>query len=160
MTAPPRTEVRHGPVFWAGVVVGWAVIGFGVWGTFDESNLTHPTSFGRWFFGGLFTHDLLLAPVVLVAGLAVARWVPARIRPVVSVALFVAGAVALYSAPVVLGYGERPANPSVLPRDYAEGLALVLGAIALAAVLLIAIRTGRSWPARRRGRTRAGGSAR
>ena len=128
MTAPER----RGVAFWAGLVVGWSVMGFGLVGLLDNAADTHPGDLARWFVSGALAHDALLAPVVCAGGWLIGRSVPRAVRAPVAAGLVISGAVALYAWPFVRGYGLRPDNPSALPLDYATGVAIVLAAVWLA----------------------------
>jgi hypothetical protein len=55
----------------------------------------------------------------------------------------VAGSVALVAIPVLGGWGRRPDNPTLLPRDYGLGLAIAL-AVIVAAGLVGAARAARA----------------
>ena len=50
-------------LFWAGQIVGVAIIAIGIRGLLDE-RLGEPVSFARFFLGGAIAHDLILAPLV------------------------------------------------------------------------------------------------
>ncbi len=130
---------RAGPLFWVSAAAGWAVIGFGLRGIFEHSIDTRPANLARFVVGGALLHDLVVAPLVILLGVVVARTVPRRGRAVVQAALAVSGIVALFSYPLVRAYGLAANNPTSLPHDYARNLALVLGvvwAVAAAALLL------------------------
>ena len=94
--------------------------------------------------GGALLHDLLVAPVVILVGVAVARTVPGRARAVVQAALVVTAVVALFSYPLVRAYGLAANNPTSLPHNYAANLALVLGLVWTVAALAILLRTCQS----------------
>ncbi|MGH9182172.1 MAG: hypothetical protein ACRDY5_10715, partial [Acidimicrobiales bacterium] len=142
--AAPDSQARPGgPVFWAGAVVGWGIIAAGLVGLFAESARTRPPDAARFVLGAALVHDLLVAPLVIALGLLVNRLAPRRSRPVVQGALIVSGAVALFSVPFVRGYGRQPTNPSVLPGNYAAGLATVLALVWGAAALLLVMRLRR-----------------
>ena len=130
---------RAGPLFWTSAVAGWVVIGFGLRGIFEHSLDTRPANLARFVVGGALLHDLVVAPIVILLGVAVARAVPRRGRAVVQAALVISGIVALFSYPLVRAYGLAVNNPTSLPHNYARNLALVLGvvwAVAAAALLL------------------------
>ena len=120
---------RPGPAFWVGAVVGWAVIAYGVYGVFDHSVDTRPAEFARFFIGAAAAHDLLLVPTALVVGGLARRLVRAPWRAPVQAGLIASGAVALFAYPLVRGYGRVHNTPSALPRDYGEGLLVVLAAV-------------------------------
>jgi uncharacterized membrane protein YgdD (TMEM256/DUF423 family) len=116
MTAPRWPVVT-------GVLVGAAFGAVGVVSLLNEAHDTHPAVVVRWVVGLAVVHDLLLVPVVLLVGAAVHRW--AR-RAWLAGALLVSGPVVLVTWPLVRGYGRQAGNPSILPRNYAQGLAVVL----------------------------------
>jgi hypothetical protein len=123
---------------------GLAALGYGIHGLLTAARATHPTQAARWLIGGVLAHDLIVAPVAALVGLALTRLVRAPYRAVVQGALLVSSAVLLSSLPLWRGYGGAPGNPSVDPLPYGRNLALVLGAIWLAAGALIAARATRA----------------
>lgn len=125
--------------FWISAAVGWGVIAFGVRGVFQHSIDTRPADLARFVVGGALLHDLLVAPLVILAGVAVARAVPRRARAAVQAALAVSGIVALFSYPLVRGYGLAANNPTSLPHDYGRNLLIVLGVVWAAAGIAVAI---------------------
>ncbi len=102
--------------------------------------------------GGALVHDLVLVPLVLVAGWVLHRVVRAGpTRSVLTWCLATSGVLALVAWPFVRGYGRQASNPSLLARDYARGLAVYIAAVwAVGAVVLVAetVRRRRSGPAR------------
>ena len=127
-----------GRLFWAAAAVGWAVMGAGAWGLLSHAERTRPADAARFVLGLAVGHDLLLAPVVVLLGWGVARVVPRRVRGTVQAALVVSAVVLLFAFPFVRGYGRVSTNPSVLPRDYGRGTAVVLAAVWGAAVVAVA----------------------
>ena len=130
---------RAGPLFWIAAAAGWAVMGFAFRGIFQHSLDTGPGELARFVVGGALLHDLVVAPVVILVGVAVARAVPARARASVQAALVVSAVVALFSYPLVRAYGLAANNPTSLPHNYARNLLVVLGVVwtvAAAAVVL------------------------
>ena len=126
------TDERHRPnttLFWLSAIAGWVVIGYGIRGLLQHQVDTRPSDLGWFVVGGALVHDLLVAPLVLLIGVVVARAVPGRIRALVQAALIVSGALALFAYPLVRGYGRALHNPSSLPHNYADDLALVLGLV-------------------------------
>ena len=126
MSAAPRPA---GPRFWISAAVGWAVIGWGVYGIFSNSLDTRPANLAKFVVGGALLHDLLVAPVVILAGVLIARAVPARARGPVQAALVVSGIVALFAWPLVRAYGLAANNPTSLPHNYGLNLLVVLGVV-------------------------------
>lgn len=136
MSAAPRPA---GARFWISAAVGWAVIAWGVFGIFSNSLDTRPANLAKFVVGGALLHDLLIAPVVILAGVLIARAVPARARGPVQAALAISAIVALFAWPLVRGYGLAANNPTSLPHNYGLNLLIVLGlvwAAAGAAILL------------------------
>jgi hypothetical protein len=131
--------VKTTKTFWAATVAGWAIIGVAIAGILRESARTHPADFAKWFLGAAMTHDFLLAPVVLTAGVALARMVPPSVRPVATACIFIAAVVALYAVPLLTGEGRRPSNPSALPDNYWAGLGLVAGALTVLTTTAIVV---------------------
>ena len=123
---------HRGPAFWVTAAAGWGLIAWGLRGITVHRIDTRPGQLLRFFATGLAAHDLVLAPVVLAAGVIVARTVPGRWRAPVQAVLLSVGAVSLYAYPFVRGYGHRLGNPTSLPRDYAAGLVLVVVAVCIA----------------------------
>ncbi len=125
-----RTETRGGAVrFWLTAAIGWAIIAYGLRGMFHHRIDTRPANLARFAVGGALLHDLIFAPVVLVAGLLIARAVTGRSRAIVQAALIVSGCLALFSYPVVRGFGHAAHNPSSLPHNYTANLAIVIGVV-------------------------------
>ncbi len=137
MSAAPRPA---GPRFWISAAVGWAAIAWGVVGIFRHSLDTRPANLAKFVVGGALLHDLLVAPVVILAGVLIARAVPARARGPVQAALVVSGIVALFSWPLVRAYGLAANNPTSLPHNYALGLLIVLGVVWATAGALILLK--------------------
>ena len=130
---------RAGPLFWISAAAGWAVIAWGLRGIFQHSVETRPGNLARFVVGGALLHDLLAAPLVILAGVLLARTVPGRARAVVQGALAVSAIVALFSYPLVRAYGLAINNPTSLPHNYTANLLVVLGvvwAVAAAAVIV------------------------
>jgi len=136
-------EHRAGPLFWISAAVGWAVIAWGLRGIFEHSLDTRPANLARFVVGGALLHDLIIAPLIIGAGVLLARAVPGRARAVVQGALAVSGIVALFSYPLVRGFGLAANNPTSLPHNYAAGLLVVLGGVwaVAAAIAVVRLRT-------------------
>jgi hypothetical protein len=142
---PQPSHHRTGPAFWVSAAIGWVVIGIGLRGIFQHSLDTRPANLAKFVVGGALLHDLLIAPVVLLAAVGLARRVPARARATATAALVVTGVVALFSYPLVRAYGLAAHNPTSLPHNYALNLTIVLGLVwaVAAAVLVVRLRKGR-----------------
>ncbi len=137
MSAAPRPA---GPRFWITAALGWAVIGWGVVGIVSNSLDTRPANLAKFVVGGALLHDLIVAPVAILAGVMVVRAVPRRVRGPVQAALVVSAIVALFSWPLVRAYGLAANNPTSLPHNYGRNLLVVLGLVWAVAAGAIALR--------------------
>jgi hypothetical protein len=115
------------------VAAGVVLIGVGLRGSALAPD-TAPVRVAVLLVVAALLHDLVLAPVAVAAG-AVVRHVPGRAREVLQAVGIVGASVVLVAVPVLVGAGRRADNASVLPRDYGRGLALVLLAVVVTAVL-------------------------
>ncbi|SOD61588.1 hypothetical protein SAMN06297387_103244 [Streptomyces zhaozhouensis] len=86
-----------------------------------------PFEVAVWLGGALVAHDVVLASLVMLAGLAVPRG-PGR--GAVRGGLVVAGCATLVVSPILLRPGA-PRNPTVLSLDYGSNLAALLAAVAV-----------------------------
>jgi len=149
LVAPERR--LGGLRFWLSAAGGWVVIAYGLRGLLQHHVDTRPANLAAFFVGGALVHDLVFAPLVLIAGVAVAAVVGRPLRAWTQAALVISGCVALFSYPLVRDYARVLHNPSSLPHDYAANVGIVLGvvwAVALAAALIVAV--GRPQVRRRR----------
>ena len=148
--ASPHGAHKVGAGFWVSAAVGWAVIGVGLRGIFEKHVDTRPGQLARFVVGGALLHDLLVAPLVILAAVLLARTVPGRARPFVQAAVVVSAVVALFAYPLVRAYGLATNNPTSLPHNYGANLLIVLGVVwAGAAVLALRRLRGTRHPARR-----------
>jgi hypothetical protein len=137
VSAAPRPA---GPRFWITAAVGWAVIVWGLIGILSNSLDTRPANLARFVVGGALLHDLLVAPLAVLAGVLVARAVRGRARGPVQAALVVSAIVALFSWPLVRAYGLAANNPTSLPHNYGRNLLVVLGAVWAVTAVVIALK--------------------
>lgn len=136
---------RHGPTYWVTAAAGWAVIGYGLWGIFHHHIDTRPANLAKFVVAGALLHDLAFAPLVLILGVLLVRAVGGRARAILQATLIVSGSVALFSFPLVRGYGHATHNPTSEPYNYTANLALVLGLVWTVAIVvgIRHIRSGR-----------------
>lgn len=113
---------------------GVALMGVGASSLMDVRDLTGVLV---WLGGAVVLHDVLIAPLVLLAGLALVR---GSVRRPVRGALMVAGALTVVASPVLLRPGPR-ANSSVLPLDYSRNWLIALVAVAMVTALVLAARS-------------------
>jgi hypothetical protein len=115
--------------YWIGAALGSGIIAFGLIGALSHSGATRPTQLVTWTIGAAVFHDALLAPLVVVFGLATARWVPVAVRVPVRIGLALSGLVTAMAWPYIRGYGYRASNPSALPFAYGRNLVILLSII-------------------------------
>lgn len=105
-------------------VVGCALMLTGVAGLLADPGDNQPVGWALWFAGGVVAHDLVIAPLVFVAGRAL-RGLPGTVRAGLLVSVLVVAG----TLPVLLGLGRKPDNPSILPLPYGRNLLLVLAVV-------------------------------
>jgi hypothetical protein len=150
MTAVSGPEHRDGGrLFWTTTVLGWIIIAGAVVGAFSDRRDAQPFQLVRWVIGGALIHDLLWLPLVALGGVALTRATRSRLPPVVAWALATSVVLILVAWPFVRGYGLQPGNPSLLPRNYAAGLAVYLVVIWLVVLGFMAVGALRRAAARR-----------
>lgn len=146
--APEGTD-RLGATFWVGLVVGGAVMAYGVKGLLGADQATQPPNFARFFIGAGIAHDALWAPVVVAVGWVTAILLPPVVRTPVRFALALSALAVVFAFPLVRGYGVREDNPSLFVFDYGRSLLVVLTVIWVATASYVAVRLVQQ----RRGRT-------
>ena len=125
-----------GRAFWVSVVVGVAIMAYGVQGYLDRyPDFTRRFDLVRWIVGVNLVHDFLVVPFVLLVGLAVSRVVPARFRDPVRVGLIASGVVLLIAWRPLQHSAASRHNPTVQPLHYGTATLTVL---ACAWVLVLA----------------------
>ena len=88
-----------------------------------------------WVVGGIVAHDGLLAPAVVVLGVAAALNAPPAWRTPLLRTLVVLGPLTLVAVPVLGRFGARADNPTLLDRPYWLGYAAVVGLVVALVVL-------------------------
>lgn len=118
---------------------------FGLVSLLSKAAATRPLNFAVFFVGLALVHDLLLAPVTLLAASGVRRVSPRTGRGLLLGSLAVSVIVVLFAVPMLFGWGDQPDNPSFLPRNYALGVAIALASVwgTAAAILVFRVRVRR-----------------
>ena len=132
--------------FLAGLAGGIPLMTYGVWWLLHNAGLTHPPRWALTLGAAVVAHDLVLVPVVAIVGALLARLAPSWARVPVQYALGLSLVLALVAYPALSDSGRRPSNPTLLPRDLATGLALVLAGVWVAALVWALSRRQRSRP--------------
>jgi hypothetical protein len=134
----------YGWTFWVGLLIGWSLIAYAVWGMWSQQADANPPGLLKWVLGLALLHDAVVAPVVTVAGLLLAAVLPERVRGPVIAALGASVLVVVFAIPLVRTFGKRELNSSTLPLDYSRNLVIVLVVIWAVALAVVAVRARRS----------------
>jgi len=152
-TGLPAPEHRDGGrLFWVTTVVGWTIIAGAIVGAVSDHRDAQPLQLVRWVIGGALVHDLLWLPLVALAGVVLSRVARGRPPRAIAWALATSAVLVVVAWPFVRGYGRQRGNPSLLPRDYAAGLAAYVAVIWIVALGIVAMGALRRSAARSRGR--------
>jgi hypothetical protein len=138
--------MARGRPFWIALSLGAAITAFAVAGVARSLQGAELSSYLTWWTAGLLIHDAVIAPGAAVAGLVLARLLPAHIRPPLQAAGYISVAVVLTTLPLLLGHGRRPDNPSLQPNDYSRNVLLVVAIIWTVGAALALRRAGRPPP--------------
>lgn len=134
MSAARVVRVGVGAVGAAAVAYGlWLLVGLGP-GQLEAVLV--------WAVGGIVAHDGIIAPVVVVLGIAVAVRAPGWLRTPLLWSLVVLGPLTLLAVPVLGSFGAKADNPSLLDRPYWLGYAVVV-ALVLGVVAVVTLVTAR-----------------
>ena len=84
------------------VLIGAAILVFGVYGLLTSTEITDPQDVGKWLVGGVALHDFVLAPLVFGLCWLAARRTPPRVRTALAAVLLIVGTATLVAAPILL----------------------------------------------------------
>jgi hypothetical protein len=138
VSAGPPPEPLSGWRWWGGLAAGAAIGLFGLVGLLADRAATRPLVWLAWLVGLLLAHDLVVAPLVNLAGRWLRARAPAAWRWPLQLGLVTSGVLVVASLPVLYGAGRstQPGNASVLPGHYPRALAGVLALVWLGVVVL------------------------
>lgn len=99
-----------------------------------------------WMIAAVVIHDGILSPLVLAVGWFLSRHVPPRARRYLQGALVAAGLVTVVALPMIVRSrtSDEPAGKALLQQDYAANLAVLLVIVAVASLVLYAVRVARN----------------
>jgi len=130
---PPPTDASddHGATFWIGVLIGGAILAYGIRGVVTAPDGLRTADLARWVIGADLAHDLVLLPVAIGLGALALRVTPRPIRAPVRFGLVATGVVALVGWAPWRGYGAAivPDNRTVQPLDYTSAILTVLAVV-------------------------------
>jgi hypothetical protein len=116
---------------------GLALLAYGTllaW-EFAASRTVNAVQGAAWFLGGPLLHDGVVAPVVGLTGMALARVVPAPWRMPVTAGVVLSGVLTLVAVPLLWRPYGTAVNPGLHDRNYGAALAVALGVVWLAVVV-------------------------
>jgi hypothetical protein len=133
-----QAEPLSGGRWWIGLTIGGAIGLVGLGGLLTEAAKTMPVVWLQWLVGLLLVHDVVLAPLVHLAGRRLRGRATEAWRWPLQLGLVTSGVLVLASVPVLVGVGRRtqPGNASVLPGDYPLALAGTLAVVWLGVLAL------------------------
>ncbi|MEO9325216.1 hypothetical protein ABFT23_17115 [Nocardioides sp. C4-1] len=123
-----------------GVVVGV----YGAWLVLSRQDSRQLGSLARYLVGGIVLNDVVIATVALLAGVAVVRLLPRAARAPVVVGGVVLASTTLLAVPVLLSYGRKPDNPTLLDRDFVGGWWVFAGVVVVATAVAVVVRLRRA----------------
>jgi hypothetical protein len=108
---------------------GLAALAWGAWLAWDFAGAHNAVQVAFWLVGGPVVHDALVAPVVGLAGLALARFVPVAWRVPVAVGAVLSGVLTLLAVPLLWHPFGVATNPGLHDANYVLGLSLALAVV-------------------------------
>jgi hypothetical protein len=148
------SEVDHaaerGRAFWIGLILGIAIMLFGIAGALVNAGATHPVQFVTWLVGSDLLHDAVVAPAACAIGWLVLVTMPASLRAPVRAGLIATAVLVGVAWAPLHGYGRLPDNPSLAPLDYGTALLTTVGAVWVACAIWGAISLAQRSRERRR----------
>lgn len=127
---------------WLFLVPGFAAVGWGALGLLRDDRVPLP-AWLTWFVGSALVHDLVVAPLVVVIGAVLARFLPRPARPPIVVGLVVSGVLTLVAMPFILDLGTST-EPGFLPLDYGRNLLLLVAGVMTVAVVWAVVASARA----------------
>lgn len=119
------------------LLVGAAFTAYGGWLLLPQLGTTVP-----WLIGGPVLHDLLVAPLVGLVGLALSRLVTNRLRRAwIAAGLLASATLLLIAVPLLWRPPSAPPNPGLPDRDYPLGLTVGLAVLWAAIVIVLVVAT-------------------
>ena len=150
---PTLADNHPGRGLWIGLALGGPIMVYAIIELASKSGTAGSVRTGEWLIGGLLTHDLVIAPLIIATVWATCRALPARVRAPVCAGVLGTALVITIGAPALLGYGHRPDNPTVHPLDYTTAVLTAVTIVWTAVLLVTLVKTLSGWWIRRRSRT-------
>ncbi|MGC4813199.1 hypothetical protein ACLQ29_21955 [Micromonospora sp. DT228] len=117
------------------LVLGVATAAYGGWLLLPQLGTALP-----WLLGGPVLHDVLVAPLVGLVGLALGRLVTDRFRLAwIGAGLLASATLLLLAVPLLWRPPSAPPNPGLPDRDYPLGLAAGLAVVWAVVVIVLVV---------------------
>jgi len=115
--------------------LGLFLLGYGAYRLLGNPNASHPPRLATWLIGAIVLHDFVLTPVVLGVGFVITRTIRPRARRYVQGALVASALVTAITIPMIYRRGKGLPGKTLLERNYAANLALIVALIAAVTAL-------------------------
>ena len=120
------------------ILLGAVGMAYGAWLLVSRQDLGQIVEVVAWLAAAVVIHDGILAPAVLGLGWLGGRLLPRAVARGAVVVLVLLGPTLLVAIPVLGRFGAKPDNPTLLDRDYTQGL-LVFAALCVCAGVAVAL---------------------
>jgi hypothetical protein len=125
---------------WTFTAAGAAALAWGAWLAWDFAGRHDSIQALFWFVGGPVVHDGVVAPVIGIGGLVLARVLPTAWRVPVAVGAVASGVLVLLSVPLLWRPFGVATNPGLHDANYVRGLLIALGVVWLGVIVAGAVR--------------------
>ncbi|MBC7275406.1 hypothetical protein [Nocardioides sp.] len=120
------------------ILLGTVGMAYGAWLLLSTQDLGQVVEVMIWLAAAVVIHDGILAPAVLALGWLGGRLLPRAVARGAVTVLVLLGPVTLVAIPVLGRFGAKPDNPTLLDRDYVQGL-LVFAVLCMCAGVAVAL---------------------
>ncbi|MEO5898778.1 MAG: hypothetical protein ABIR68_01440 [Ilumatobacteraceae bacterium] len=129
---PPRSKL-----FVPAFILGWLIIWYGATRALSNRVDSNPAALIQHVIAFDLFHDLVIAPVVVLAGWLLGKVLRPVARGPVRAAAAMTAITLVFAYPLFRRWGVRPTNSSTLPLPYARNIVIVLAVVWAAAALVI-----------------------
>ncbi|MFJ9387529.1 hypothetical protein ACIRON_01825 [Nocardioides sp. NPDC101246] len=120
------------------ILLGTVGMAYGAWLLVSRQDLGQIVEVVLWLAAAVVIHDGILAPMVLGLGWVGGRLLPRAVARGAVTVLVLLGPATLIAIPVLGRFGAKPDNPTLLDRDYTQGL-LVFAALCVCAGVAVGL---------------------
>ncbi|MDQ4114432.1 MAG: hypothetical protein M3306_25560 [Actinomycetota bacterium] len=120
------------------ILLGAVGMAYGAWLLVSRQDFGQIVEVMVWLAAAVVIHDGILAPAVLGLGWLGGRLLPRAVARGAVVVLVLLGPTILVAIPVLGRFGAKPDNPTLLDRDYTQGL-LVFAILCVCAGVAVAL---------------------